>query len=92
MRMQVIQTGTVAVKQRQVRGAGCGIQRRVTIVLDRAWAEPLPIYVWMIEYPEGIIVFDTGETVRATEPRYFPWWHPSAPFYMASLGGDSGEK
>jgi hypothetical protein len=43
--MYAIQTGTVAVKQRQVRGAGQGIQRRVRIVLDRAWTEPLSIYV-----------------------------------------------
>jgi hypothetical protein len=62
MRIHTIQTGTVAVKQRQVRGAGHGIQRRVNIVLDRAWTEPLPTYVWVIEHPEGIIVVDTRET------------------------------
>ena len=45
MRMHAIQTGTVAVKQRHVHGAGQGIQRRVSTVLDRAWTEPLPIYV-----------------------------------------------
>jgi hypothetical protein len=35
MRLHAIQTGTVAVKERQVRGAGQGIQRRVNTVLDR---------------------------------------------------------
>jgi N-acyl homoserine lactone hydrolase len=53
MRIHAIQTGTVAVKQRQVRGVGQGIQRRVNTMLDRAWTEPLPIYMWVIEHPEG---------------------------------------
>jgi glyoxylase-like metal-dependent hydrolase (beta-lactamase superfamily II) len=43
---------------------------------DRNWTEPLPIHAWAIEHPEGVIVVDTGETARATEPGYFPRWHP----------------
>jgi len=76
MRIHAIQTGTVAVKQRQVRGLGLGTLRRLNTLLDRAWTDPLPIYVWVIEHPEGIIVVDTGETARASEPGYFPRWHP----------------
>lgn len=45
-------------------------------MLDRRWTEPLPIYAWVIEHPEGIIVVDTGETSRASQPGYFPGWHP----------------
>ena len=76
MRLHAIQTGTVAIKQRQVRGSGQGFGRRLNTMLDRVWTDPLPIYVWVIEHPEGIIVVDTGETARTTEPGYFPWWHP----------------
>jgi glyoxylase-like metal-dependent hydrolase (beta-lactamase superfamily II) len=36
----------------------------------------LPIYAFVIEHPEGLIVVDTGETARVAEPGYFPWWHP----------------
>jgi N-acyl homoserine lactone hydrolase len=36
----------------------------------------LPIYVWIIEHPEGIIAVDTGETSRASDRSYFPRWHP----------------
>jgi glyoxylase-like metal-dependent hydrolase (beta-lactamase superfamily II) len=43
---------------------------------DSHWTEPLPIYAWLIEHPEGLIVVDTGETARVSEPRYFPRWHP----------------
>src|SRR2546430_5120201 len=76
MRIHVIQTGTVAIKQRQVHGVGYGFQRRLNTLLDSHWTEPLPIYVWVIEHPEGAIVVDTGETARVTEPGYFPRWHP----------------
>ena len=76
MRIHAIQTGTVAIKQRQVRGVGQRVGRRLNTLLDRVWTDPLPIYVWVIEHPEGIIVVDTGETARVTEPGYFPRWHP----------------
>jgi glyoxylase-like metal-dependent hydrolase (beta-lactamase superfamily II) len=42
---------------------------------DTHWTDPLPIYAFVIEHPEGIIVIDTGETARASEPGYFPRWH-----------------
>ncbi len=43
---------------------------------DREWTEPLPIWAWAIEHPEGLIVVDTGETAKTSEPGYFPRWHP----------------
>ena len=50
--------------------------RLVNTLCDRRWTDPLPIYVWVIEHPEGLIVVDTGETAEATTPGYFPRWHP----------------
>jgi glyoxylase-like metal-dependent hydrolase (beta-lactamase superfamily II) len=76
MRIEPIQTGTVAVKRRQRAGVGSGKQRLAKTFLDREWTEPLPIYAWLIEHPEGIVVVDTGETARASQPGYFPSWHP----------------
>jgi glyoxylase-like metal-dependent hydrolase (beta-lactamase superfamily II) len=76
MKIHAIQTGTVAVKTRQREGVGTGKRRFVNMLLDREWTEPLPIYAWVIEHPEGAIVVDTGETSRAHEPGYFPRWHP----------------
>jgi glyoxylase-like metal-dependent hydrolase (beta-lactamase superfamily II) len=46
------------------------------MLLDRRWTDPLPIYAFAIEHPEGVIVVDTGETARTSEPDYFPRWHP----------------
>jgi N-acyl homoserine lactone hydrolase len=55
---------------------GSGDQRLVNIMSDSRWTEPLPINVWVIEHPEGIIVIDTGETSKASNPGYFQDWHP----------------
>ena len=76
MKVHALQTGTVAVKSRQQRGVGHGIRRQVNTLLDRAWTEPLPIFAWVIEHPEGLIMVDTGETARTAQPGYFPRWHP----------------
>src|SRR5262245_22174809 len=76
MRIHAIQTGTVAITQNWRRGRGHGAVRRLNTPLDRRWTEPLPIYAWVVEHPEGIIVVDTGETARASQPGYFPGWQP----------------
>ncbi|MGA3362154.1 MAG: N-acyl homoserine lactonase family protein [Solirubrobacteraceae bacterium] len=76
MKIHAIQTGTVAVKSRQVNGVGHGLRRRAGTLTDREWTEPLPIYAFAIEHREGVIVVDTGETARTSEPGYIPRWHP----------------
>jgi glyoxylase-like metal-dependent hydrolase (beta-lactamase superfamily II) len=74
LKVHAIQTGTVQVKPSQQRGEGRA--RVLKTMTDRRWTEPLPIYAWLIEHPEGLIVVDTGETARVAEPGYFPRWHP----------------
>ena len=76
MKIHAIQTGTVALTTRWREGVGHGRRRLLNTLLDREWTEPLPIYAFAIEHPEGVIVVDTGETARVAEPGYFPRWHP----------------
>jgi len=76
MKIHAIQTGTVAVTSAWREGIGHGRRRLLHTILDREWTEPLPIYAFAIEHPEGVIVVDTGESARASEPGYFPRWHP----------------
>ncbi len=76
LKIHAIQTGTVRVKVCQKVGRGRGPFRQINILLDRAWTEPLPIYAWAIETPKGVVLVDTGETARTSEPGYFPRWHP----------------
>ena len=76
MKIHAIQTGTVVIRPNQQQGKGQGYVRLLNVLTDRRWTEPLPIYAWAIEHPEGVIVIDTGETARTAEPGYFPTWHP----------------
>lgn len=76
VKIHAIQTGTVAIRPNQREGKGMGYDRLFNTLTDRRWTEPLPIYAWVIEHPEGVIVVDTGETARTAEPGYFTTWHP----------------
>jgi N-acyl homoserine lactone hydrolase len=72
MKIHAIQTGTVVITSKWVEGEGRGRMRLVHTLLDREFTEPLPIYAFAIEHPDGVIVVDTGETARVAEPGYFP--------------------
>ncbi len=77
MNIHVIQTGTVEIKKNQEIGKGAGALRLVNVLFGREWVTPpVPIYGWVIEHEEGVIVVDTGETSRTSEPGYFPRWQP----------------
>ena len=76
MKIHAIQTGSVAVTRAWREGVGHGRGRLLHTVLDRKWTEPLPIYAFAIEHPEGVIVVDTGEDARASRRSYFARWHP----------------
>lgn len=82
MKIHAIQTGTVAIKTRQVAGVGHGHRRQLNMFLDREWTDPLPIYAFAIEHPEGVIIVDTGESAATSDAAYFPSWHP---FYRFGL-------
>ena len=76
MRIHAIQTGTVEIKKNQLIGKGPKALRLLNILLGAEWVEPVPIYAWVIKHEEGVIVVDTGDTARTSEPGYFPRWQP----------------
>src|SRR5262249_49808464 len=68
MRVHCFSTGVVRPK------AG---ERGVHRYFADDWAnEALPVNVFVVEHPDGLCLFDTGQTARAAEPGYFPWWGP----------------
>lgn len=71
MKIHVIQTGTIAFKRAQRKLLGPPATRIVSTFLDWRYTEPLPIYAWMIEHPEGIIVVDTGSNAGTQQRDYF---------------------
>jgi glyoxylase-like metal-dependent hydrolase (beta-lactamase superfamily II) len=76
MNIHAIQTGTVALTTAWREGVGHGRRRLLHAITEREWTEPLPIYAFAIEHPDGVIVVDTGEDARASHPGYFAGWHP----------------
>ena len=74
--VHAIRTGVVQVRRAQMESRGTGAARMAHMLLDEEWSEWLPIYAWVIEHAEGVIVVDTGETARVHEPGYHPRWHP----------------
>jgi N-acyl homoserine lactone hydrolase len=85
MKIHAIQTGTVTLTAAWREGVGRGRRRLLHTILDREWTEPLPIYAFAIEHPEGVIVVDTGETSRAAQPGYFVGWHPGLRAFRVSV-------
>jgi glyoxylase-like metal-dependent hydrolase (beta-lactamase superfamily II) len=85
MKIHAIQTGTVAITTKWRQGTGHGRVRLAHTLLDREGTAPLPIYAFAIEHPEGVIVVDTGETARTSEPGYFPRWQPFFRFAVREL-------
>jgi N-acyl homoserine lactone hydrolase len=85
MKIHAIQTGTVEVTTAWREGVGHGRRRLANALLDRERTQPLPIYAFAIEHPEGVIVVDTGETADASKPGYFPRWHPGTRAFSESV-------
>jgi len=75
-KIHAISTGRVKVRRPQMESRGRGPARLAHMLFDPEWSDWLPIYVWVIEHDEGIIVVDTGETTRVHERGYLPRWHP----------------
>jgi glyoxylase-like metal-dependent hydrolase (beta-lactamase superfamily II) len=69
----------------RVRGkrAARGIRR----YLPGGWSEEtLPVNVFLVHHPDGLLLFDTGQTARAAEPGYHQRWHPYLRLARFELG------
>ena len=71
LRIHAIRTGYVAVKPSHRKLNVFAPLRLPTILLDPRFTEWLPIYAWVIDHPEGVIVIDTGDTSRTADPDYY---------------------
>ena len=78
LRITAIQTGTGNCHVRQVASpAHLGTaRRRAGILLDKQWTGPHPIYAYLIDHPEGLILVDTGDTARKSDRGYMPRLNP----------------
>lgn len=71
VKIHAIQTGSVAVKRSHLTNHTAHFLTPIKISLDKHFTEFMPIWVWVIEHPEGVIVIDTGENADIMNPDYF---------------------
>lgn len=61
VKVHALCTGTVAVKQNFRTKNGMGELAKINILLGSQFTEFMPIWVWVIEHPDGLMIIDTGE-------------------------------
>lgn len=76
--LSILETGTIRIRpsHRTQSADKPVLLRRATTLLDNNWTEPLPINTYLIDHPDGPILFDTGESPHASEPGWLPRWNP----------------
>jgi N-acyl homoserine lactone hydrolase len=67
VKVHALCTGMVAVKTAFRAKKGTGPVAKINILLDDQFTEYMPIWVWIIEHPEGTIAIDTGEIIQAKD-------------------------
>jgi N-acyl homoserine lactone hydrolase len=79
IRVTAVQTGSLRIRPTHLAGRmdHPAWRRRLAILRDKDWTAPLPIHTFLVEHPEGLILFDSGEIARAATKGYFPRWLPA---------------
>ena len=71
LKIHLVSTGAVTVKTRFRQANTIGLLAKLSFMLDRKYTDWLPIWVMIVEHPEGIYVIDTGENSDVSNPGYF---------------------
>ncbi len=74
MKIHAISTGRVKITQSWQIGREGDSLRLAHTLSDRRFTDWLPIFCYVIEHPEGLIVIDTGIPANANAPVWFPPW------------------
>jgi glyoxylase-like metal-dependent hydrolase (beta-lactamase superfamily II) len=65
-------TGTVKITASWRNNSGSSAVRLIRSLTDSQFTEPLPIWCYLIDHPEGLILIDTGILTDANKPIWFP--------------------
>ena len=71
IKVHAVQTGLISVKENFLNQKGKGFLSKLNIVLGKAYADFMPIWVWVIEHPEGIFIIDTGDIAESGHPDFY---------------------
>lgn len=85
IKVHAVSTGTVAVKRNFMTRRGPGIFSKVNIILDSHYTEYLPIWVWIIDHPDGVIMVDTGEIDAVNNADHLAGENPITRFINNSI-------
>ena len=69
--IHMVSCGVVAVKTRFKDARFSGFWAMLDFIADSHFTEWLPIWVMIIEHPEGVFIFDAGEITRVNDKDYF---------------------
>lgn len=96
MKIHSFTTGTVRLSKSWREAQGAYPMRLMRTLTDTNLTEPLPIWCFLIEHPEGLILVDTGNTLDSNIPIWFPPHMPlvqrAAPFQINSRKQEIGEQ
>jgi len=69
--LHLVSTGVVSVKTKFRQARFTGLAAQIDFMLDKKFTEWMPIWVMVIEHPEGVFIIDTGENANVTDKDYF---------------------
>lgn len=71
VRVHALRSGWVQVRPPHREHTGIEALRLPSILLNSQWTEKMPVWMWLIEHPDGTFLVDTGENTHVHEPDYF---------------------
>ena len=66
VKIHLVSTGAVSVKTKFRDATKTGFLAMLDFILDKKFTEWMPIWVLIIEHPEGVFVIDTGENANVS--------------------------
>ena len=74
MQIHALTTGAVKITQNWMIGRASGAGRLINALLDRRYTDWLPIYCYVIEHPEGLIVRASADIAQGVASRTGAGW------------------
>lgn len=71
VKVHLVSCGAVAVKTRFRQARFSGFMAMLDFIADRKFTPWLPIWVMIVEHPEGVFIFDAGEVTAVNDKDYF---------------------
>ncbi len=71
VKVHLVSTGGVIVKTKFREAKRTSLIAMIEFIMDRKFTEWMPIWLMIIEHPDGIFVIDTGENSNVNDPGYF---------------------